>query len=152
MNNISEKFNFLYKKYYPQLIKYFSKRAPLDYAEDLTQKTFIHLWVYLPNIEAVKSEKSLIFTLAKNVLVDYMRSKKALDNALNFDELLDIQDCENFGNEIEILADIDKLSQRDKKIIELMRVGYNSKEIGKQLGLSSSTVRSHIERIRKQLK
>ncbi len=152
MTNISEKFNFLYEKYYPQLIKYFSKRAPLDYAEDLTQKTFMNLWVYLPNIEAVKSEKSLIFTLAKNVLVDYMRSKRIMDNALNIDELFDLQDNENFGNEVEILADIEKLSERDKEIIELTREGYNSKEIGKKLGLSPSTVRSHIERIRKELK
>ncbi len=149
---MGEKFNSIYIEYYPQLIKYFSKRASIDYAEDLTQKTFMNLWVYLPNIESVKSEKSLIFTLAKNVLVDFMRSKRILNNALNIDELFDLQDNENFGNEVEILADIEKLSIRDKKIIELKREGYNSKEIGKQLGLSSSTVRSHIERVRKQLK
>ncbi len=152
MTNVGEKFNFLYEKYYPQLIKYFSRRAPIDYAEDLAQKTFMNLWVYLPNIEAVKSEKSLIFTLAKNVLIDYLRAKKILDNAVNIDELLGIQDNENFSNEVEFLADLEKLSSRDKKIIELRREGYNSIEIAKKLNLSPSTVRSHIQRIRKQLK
>lgn len=152
MTDISKKFNYFYNKYYPQLVKYFSKRAPLDYAEDLTQKTFMNLWVYLPNIESVKSEKALIFTLAKNVLVDYLRAKQILDNALNIDMLFDLQENENFGNAVEILADIEQLSRRDKKIIKLMRAGYNSKEIGKKLNLSPSTVRSHIERIRKQLK
>ncbi len=152
MTNLGEKFNFLYEKYYPQLIKYFSKRVPFDYVEDLTQKTFMNLWVYLPNIEFIKSEKSLVFTLAKNVLVDYLRTKKLLDNSLNIDDLFDLQDNENFSNVVELEADIDKLSPKEKQIIQLKKDGYNSKEIGKKLNLSASTVRTYIEKIRKKLK
>jgi DNA-binding CsgD family transcriptional regulator len=39
---------------------------------------------------------------------------------------------------------IDRLSERQRQCLELVAKGYTSKEIGRQLGLSPSTIDSHV--------
>ncbi len=152
MNTLGEKFDELYEKYYDAIYKYFSKRVNLSDAEDLTQQTFLKLWIWLPKFHEIKSEKAFIFTVAKNTLVDYFRLKKAMEKNVDFESLFDIGSSEDFTKELEIKAAINKLSQKEKTIIGLKSDGYNSREIGENLKLSPSTIRTYIENIRKKLK
>ena len=75
-NDINRQFNILYDKFYPPVLSYFRKRISEDEAEDLAQITFMKLWAYLPCVTNIKNEKSLIFSIAKNVYCDRMRQKK----------------------------------------------------------------------------
>ena len=50
----------------------------IEYAEDITQETFIKVW---KNIKKYKSEyafKSWIFTIARNTTTDFLRKKKSI--------------------------------------------------------------------------
>ncbi len=101
------------------------------------------------------SPKSLVFTVAKSVLCDYLRKKLIIENAISsvsFDELLDYADGFDFTLDIESTDILNKLSKREKRIVELKAEGYNSIEIGKILDISGSTVRTYLEKIRKKLK
>lgn len=150
-NNIQE----LYEKYYSVVYKYFRKKIGENDAEDLTQQTFIKLLTWISTIDKMYSPKSLVFTVANSVLCDYLRKKQIIENAISivsFDELLNVTDNYDFTNEIEYSSYFNKLSECEKHIVELKVEGYNSTEIGKKLNLTSSTVRTYLEKIRKKLK
>ena len=151
MNNFSS----FYEEYYSVVYKYFRKRAGENDAEDLTQQTFVKLLAWIGCIDQIRSKKAFIFKVANNVLFDYFRNKQIIENAIStvsFDELLNFTDNYDFTNEIEYSSYFNKLSEREKHIVELKFEGYNSTEIGKKLNLSSSTVRTYFEKIRKKLK
>ncbi len=147
-NNIQE----LYEKYYSAVYKFFCKKTNQDDAEDLTQQTFVKLITYISCIDKIRSPKSLIFTVAKSVLSDYYRNRKIFEMAVSFDELYDYADSYDFSKEIESSYYLDRLSKRERTIVELKVDGYNSSEIGKKLGISASTVRTYMEKIRKKLR
>ena len=151
MNNFSS----FYEEYYSAVYKYFCKRVGENDAEDLTQQTFVKLLAWIGCIDQIRSKKAFIFKVANSVLCDYLRKKQVLENAISivsFDELLNFTDNYDFTNEIEYSSYFNKLSEREKRIVELKIEGYNSTEIGKKLNLSSSTVRTYLEKIRKKLK
>lgn len=151
MNNFSK----FYEEYYSVVYKYFRKIVGENDAEDLTQQTFVKLLAWIGCIDQIRSKKAFIFKVANNVLCDYFRNKQIIENAIStvsFDELLNFTDNYDFTNEIEYSSYFNKLSEREKRIIELKIEGYNSTEIGKKLNLSSTTVRTYLEKIRKKLK
>ena len=48
-------------------------------------------------------------------------------------------------------SEVDKLSEREKKVLELLAKGFLVKEIAEQMGLSYDTVRTYIRRIYEKL-
>lgn len=75
-----------------------------------------------------------------------------LELAVSFDELYDYADNYDFSKDVESSYYLDKLSSKERTIAKLKMEGYNSTEIGKKLGISASTVRTHLENIRKKLR
>lgn len=149
MNNTIQE---LYEKNYFSVYKYFCKKTNKDDAEDLTQQTFVKLITYIACIDKIRSPKSLIFTVAKSILCDYLRQKRLIENTVSFDELYDYADDYDFSKDIESSDILKKLNKREKIIVELKLDGYNSTEIGEKLGISGSTVRTYLEKIRKKLR
>ncbi len=151
MNNFSK----LYEEYYSAVYKYFRKKIGENDAEDLTQQTFVKLLAWIGCIDQIRSEKALIFKVANSVLCDYLRNKQIIENAVSavsFDELYNYTDNYDFTNEIESSSYFNKLSEREKRIVELKIEGYNSTEIGKKLGISGSTIRTYLENIKMKLR
>lgn len=148
MNNT---FQELYEKYYSDVYKYFCKKIGENDAEDLTQQTFVKLLTWIGCIDEIRYPKSFIFKVAKSVLGDYLRMKKLLEYAVSFDELYDFPDNYDFTEDFVSTDLFDKLTEKEETIVELKVQGYNSAEIGKKLGVSGSTVRTHLEKIRKKM-
>lgn len=148
-------FSNLYEEYYTAVYKYFRKKVGENDAEDLTQQTFVKLLAWIGCIEQIRSKKAFIFKIANSVLCDHFRKKQIIENAIStvsFDELYDYTDNYDFTKEIEASDCYKILSKREKRIVELKMDGYNSAEIGRKLNISASTVRTHLEKIRKKLK
>lgn len=148
---MNDLFNSLYKKYYKSINGYFSKRFDKNESEDLTQQTFIKLWAYLPTIEIIENEKSLLFAIAKTVLYDRLR-QKVVDSTFNLEDISNIPYDIDFSKEIETKSLLNTLSEEDEEIFELHLFGFKSREIGAELGIRASTVRSRLARIKKELK
>lgn len=49
-----------------------------DYAEDITQDTFVRVWKNLKKFDQQKSFKTWIFSIAKNASIDFLKKKKTL--------------------------------------------------------------------------
>lgn len=149
--DIFEKFNELYEKFYSPVRAYFSRRVSAEEAEDLTQLTFMKLWGCLPGINAVRNERALIFSIAKNVCCDFLRRRKidsyCEENMQNYEQV----NPEDFTAEVELKMVIHSLPQKDRELIELKRLGWSSREIAKVQGISASAVRSRFQRLRMQL-
>ncbi len=150
MNNIADEFDRIYKNHYSSVFKYFVTRANINDAEDLSQQTFMRLWGWLPCIESIKSEKAVIFKIAKYVLIDYIRLKSTTEITVDEKSINSLSD--DFFNDIELAENINNLTERCKQIVFLKNAGYNSREIGSLLGISGSTVRTYLERIKKAIK
>lgn len=50
----------------------------IEYAEDITQDTFIKVWKNLKKYDSKYSFKSWIFTIARNTTTDFLRKKKSI--------------------------------------------------------------------------
>ncbi len=150
MNNIADEFDRIYKEYYSAVFKYFAARANANDAEDLAQQTFMRLWGWLPCIDSIKSKKAVIFKIAKFVLIDYIRLKSTTEISVNEKAISTATD--DFTRYIELSDDINNMTERCKQIIYLKSAGYNSREIGSLLGISGSTIRTYLERIKKAIK
>lgn len=149
-NDINKQFNIIYEKYHPAVYFYFRKRISDDEAEDLTQITFMKLWAYLPCTANIKNEKSLIFSIAKNVYCDRMRQKK-LQTISENEQFFEATNHKDFTKDIEMQMIINSLPKQDKEMIELKKLGFSSREIGKIQGVSASAVRTRMQGIRKRL-
>lgn len=147
---------------YYQPIFYFIRQQvsnPID-AEDLTQDVF---YKFIRSMEktVVTNTKSCLYTIAKNIVIDYYRSKKAPLEALEKDVLIDdvhlddlsLSNEEHLKLKTYLLAIIDELPVKYQQIIKLSELeGVSQKDIAEELGLNYATVRSRIQRGRQKLK
>lgn len=153
-NNSAKLFNELYFEYYKPVVSYFSKRFDKNEAEDLAQTVFLKLWAYIRVVPEIKRKKSLVFKIAKNVLVDRLRQKKFF---ASLDTLDTLEISETVGVFDDFTAAVTRdllknLSDRDREIVTLKTDGWSSREIASVQKTSSSAVRTRLIEIRKALK
>lgn len=48
-------------------------------------------------------------------------------------------------------AAIDKLSDQERKVLDLLAQGFTQQEVAKQFGLSPNTITTHVSRAKKKL-
>ena len=72
-------FDELYKEYYVRLFRYlYSRVGNKDDVPDLVQTIFLKALGHVEDWEAVGSPKAYLFTIGRNVLIDYYRKKKEI--------------------------------------------------------------------------
>lgn len=146
-------FNDMYEKYYKKVLSYFKKDFDTDEAEDLTQQTFLQLWSWAPNLQFTKNKKALIFRIAKNVRCDRYRQKAMMLDAISLAEDFEICDNNTFTDAVDFkLSMRSVITYQDKQLLMLTGQGYKSNEIGKVLGISSSAVRTRLQKLRGKIK
>lgn len=131
---------------------FFAKRVPYSDVDDLTQQTFLKLWAYMSGSHCIRSYKSLIFTIAKSVLIDFYRKKGSYISLEESAENLSALYSFDFEDAVIMRSLLATLTPEEKIIIDLKAQGFSSGEIGKRLDISASAVRSRLQRIRKKLK
>lgn len=131
-----------------------------EVAKELLQDLFLKIWEKRATIDPEKSFKSFLFTIAKNIVYDYLR-KVALDKKLT-QELI-ANTIESYSHTEELLSfkeknaclsqAIDRLSPQSKQVYQLCKIeGLSHKEISERLGISISTVNNHIVKSSKAVK
>lgn len=146
-------FDLIYEKYSGKLysfgFKYFRSNAD---AEELVQLVFLKLWENHKNLNKVLSFKSYLFTIAYNSICNLFRKRnyqqKYIDdtvykNSHSFSEIEDSIDYQSVLDQVQLI--IAKLPERQKTIFLKSRLeGKSTKEIAKEVGLSSGTVDNYI--------
>lgn len=146
-------FEVLFYKYKNKLKGFVAKLAPPQVdPEEIVQKVFIKIWLQKEKLDPEKSFSSFLYTIAKNELIDQLRSSINKKTYLMGDELLadlNISDPAgvSFQEEMEqtVTMLIGKLPERRRQIFELSRYqGFSYKQIASELGISENTVDTQI--------
>lgn len=145
---------------YENFIKKKSRFYGRDYAEadELSQKTFIVLWRNhhkLLNMNE-QSIKAFLSAAIKNALIDLRRKEKKLTSydVMENQMMHKSEDWENgIVNNIHIMTVMHKLSSEEQDIVfKTYFMRMTSVEIGNQLSMTPSTIRSKLMRANRKLK
>ncbi|MBE8721238.1 RNA polymerase sigma factor [Sphingobacterium pedocola] len=146
-------FNEIYMMYAKTLYqRIFSIVKDSSVTEELLQDLFLKIWQKRDVINPELSFKSFLYTIANNLVYDYMR-KVACDKRLvaslminSVDYYLHTEEAYNVKETNFILTEaINKLSPQQKQVFTLCKIeGKSYKEASQILGITTDTVNSHV--------
>ncbi len=138
---------------YAQDIKRFilSKTKDESIADDILQETFIKVHTKLQTLKDDDKLKSWLFSVARYTLMDYFKTKK-IKVELNDFEVADTSETHQHTEKDCLRGILVNLPKKYREPIFLSDImGLKQKEVAKRLNLSLSTVKSQIQRGRKQI-
>ncbi|SBW07490.1 RNA polymerase sigma factor [uncultured Dysgonomonas sp.] len=151
-------FDLIFHKYHKTIyafILYNCKSG--DDAQDMTQEVFIRLWQNRKNSN-IDSLKGYLFTIAKNIFIDWTRqsvNKQIFESVLELKNLSveneDNTDIEDLFSKIE-----DAVHNMPEKRLEVYKLrwvdGFSRKEIASKMGITITTVDIHLRKSVQYLK
>lgn len=149
----------IYDTYADDLFRFcFLKVSSRELAEDLTQEVFTRFWQALREGTIMRSERALLYTIARNLVIDWYRKKKesSLD-ALTEDGIEFAGDtASDITREAEIgeaLRAVDTLDVPSREVLILRFVdGLTPKEIATLTGESANAVSVRLNRAIKKVR
>jgi RNA polymerase sigma-70 factor (ECF subfamily) len=133
-------------------------------AEDITQETFLRLYVYWSNGRAIADDRlrSWIFRVAHNLAIDRERNSKFVQELDSEPHLSAIQQLPDSGrNPEETLLDEERfksvqnglalLSRQERHCLHLRAEGFRYREIAEILGITRSSVAEFLRRAIRKL-
>lgn len=131
----------------------FVKKLTQDEADikDIVQDCYVSLWQHMPQIDLEQDVLPLLFTYARNRVIDYLRKKATRQQLLQewqpahadetpTEQLLDYKERLE-----QLQVSINQLPSHRKKIFTLVKQdGFSHKEVAEQLGISTATVKKQI--------
>ena len=144
-------FNSLFHDYSGRLYRFaYGYLKSEEEAEELVQEVFTIIWEKRKKLKKHLSFRSLLFTIAFNIIRKHFRTRSYLDKYLKsgISSEPDTQSLNNITyNSLHkfIFELVDLLPDRRKEIFVKSRVhGYSIKEISEELGLSHKTVENQL--------
>lgn len=136
----------IYENYYQKVLRYLVSKVNDTYlAEDLCSDIFLKIYEKYDSFNSEKASLSTwIYTVARNYLTDYYRSRRVFEEVpedIEAEGSIEDDICnEETLNE---LADaLEKLDERARKLIILRYYsGHTLKDIGQELGISYAYVK-----------
>ncbi|WP_345005026.1 RNA polymerase sigma-70 factor, partial [Snuella lapsa] len=122
-----------------------------EYAEEIVQDVFLKVWLNRDNLDPDLSFKSYIFTITRNLTINFLH-KVANDKNMREHVFYDDSVCspveakldEAYYEKIKQQA-INRLSPKRKRIFELSRnKGMSYDQISEELGISKNTVKNQM--------
>lgn len=158
-----EAFDILYNVYADSLYGFaLLHTKSVVQAEDIVQETFLKLWNMRYSLSEEGSFKSMLFTIAKNHVIDVFRQQI---NRADFEDYMSFCEDENLSDTtsidkiyyddfVEKLAiSKQKLTPAQRNIFEWSREeGLSNAEIACKAGLSEQTVKNHLSSALKVLR
>lgn len=147
----------LYRNYHGKIYTYIhSKVNDSSLAEDLCSDVFLKVYEKIDSFDEKKASFSTwIYTIARNTLTDYYRTRKILaEIPESYEDSSCVEDDICNSEMLETLADaLEKLDERSRDIVILhYYAGVTLKEIAKRLGISYAYVKSLHSRALDKLK
>ncbi|MBU0648652.1 sigma-70 family RNA polymerase sigma factor [Patescibacteria group bacterium] len=120
----AQAFAEIYDYYIEKIHRFiFFKVASEQEAEDLSSEVFLKAWNYLSSDKGVKSMGALLYTIARNSVIDHWRGKKIeldLEQAFLKDELLEpaaISELEQDADMTRVYKALAKLKDEYREVI-----------------------------------
>lgn len=134
------------------------KVSTREIAEDLAQEVFTRFWQALREGTVMRSDRALLYTIARNLVIDWYRKKKetSLDTILEQGVEFGGSDHEEVTRDAEIaealraVQELDETS-RDALVLRFVQ-GLSPKEIASITGESANAVSVRINRALKKVR
>ncbi|MFA6354978.1 MAG: RNA polymerase sigma factor [Candidatus Paceibacterota bacterium] len=127
-----------------------------DQALDITQETFMRLWNNMLNEKEILNPRAFLFTITRNLIIDWYRKKKSISLDKIIDEsgekfdLIDSNAINNLELESEGKYALDKISELGETYQTPIYLRFvedlSPEEIGKILNISANAVSVRINR------
>lgn len=123
-------------------------------AEDLTQTTFMRLWIYKASLSDDYTLSEQIFRIAKTSLIDALRkSKKEKERVKDYQYNEISVPTLSFELVNQLQKGVHAMPPVQRKVFRLSRVeGLSHKEIAAELSISTKSVEKHITKALKELR
>lgn len=140
----------------------FFRTSNREVALDLTQDSFMRFWDALIENREIKNDRAFLFTISRNLIIDYYRKKKAtsLDSILEEVEDGSLIIADSNTEDINISAEarfvlekIEELDPSDRQVVYLRFIeGMKPKEISEILNVSPNVISVRIVRALERLR
>ncbi len=141
-------FGQIYDLYFEKIYRFIFYRVNhKEAAEDLVAETFIRVWDKLPEIQGPSSFTPWLYQIARNLVIDYYRSRKTTVDLLELENVLvyedSILDKTDFSFQQKLFLDaLQKLPSVQQQVIKLKFLDeLTNEEIAKILNKSEGAVR-----------
>ena len=146
-------FTLIYNRYAKSLFSYslqYTKRV--EDAEEIVQDVFVRLWRQRERVRQEDTLRSLLFIMAKNMLINAYRlrvNQPSYEDYLNYVDKLTTDDTRNRVDYSDFLKSFHKVlrtpAPTQRKAIMLSRIQQLSiKEIAEHLSLSEQTIKNQL--------
>lgn len=159
---LKKKFEAIYLSESDAVFRYcFFRTSNKEIALDLVQETFMRFWDTISKNKEVKNDRAFLYTISRNLIIDYYRKKKSvsLDNILedSADSTMVISDStEDVVVSAEgrfFLDKINELEDLDRQLIYFRFVDdFRPKEIAEILDASPNVISVRLNRAVQRLR
>lgn len=155
---IEKQFVSLYDQYADAIFRFcFFKTGDREVAKDLTQDVFIKVFNHLTKGEMITNEKAFVYTIAKNVVIDFWRKKTSVrESELPEGFMQSVPSnlrTDLLAEYTSFLSLLDKLQPEDREVILLRYIDdLSGKEMAEILGERENTVLVRISRATAKLR
>ncbi len=146
-----EAFNEVFRAYYGKVVNFVNSLVKShNVAEDLSQEVFVNLWNSRHALDEVRSLNAYIYTIARNITIDYLRKKRPVcDQIEQNTDFLDgeMTDERYFAMEKELMIRlaVATFPERRRRIFSMSRFeGMSNADIAEALGITKKTVENQI--------
>lgn len=154
-NGNADSFGELYELYAKDMYRFaYYYLSSEQYAQDAVSECVIIAYEKISSLKRNDSFKSWLFKILHNCCNKLLREKIVNMGNLEYSSLIELRANERDESEIISLKNaLSRLSDEEREIVILYYcAGYSSKEIGKIMKLSDSTVRSKVMRANEKLR
>ena len=141
-------YNQLFRCYYQPLCQYvYTLLADKDDAEDVVQELFLKLWKDRGKIVITESTPSYLYRMAKNMSLNFKRSKINMESLNENPDLVSLTYEENSLEtdefRIALIDCMNRLPKRSKEVLMASRVqGLKQQEIADTFSISVKTIKN----------
>jgi len=154
-------FNSLYNVYGRELFMHIQNMTKdAEAAEELLQDVFMKVWDNRTTIDADRSFRAWLYTVARNAVYNYYRQvakdQKIQEQLyLHFESLYHLETDDDIRDKQEALLAkaLDSLTERRRTVFTLCKIeGKSYEEVASQLGISVSTVSNMMVKSNQQIR
>ena len=154
-------FSQIYDDFVDKIYRFvFFKVESESVAQDITSETFTRLWKQVYLNKEIKNPSAFLYHAAKNLLVDYYRSKDKRPAELGESAVLVKDEKQNIEQQAILASDMEQvqkalgqLSDEHRQAVSLYYIDQQPiSDVAKSLGKSTSTARVTISRGMKHLR
>ncbi len=156
--DIKDQFLTVYDRYGDDIFRFcVLKVSPREVAQDITQDVFMRFWQQLRQGTAIGNDRALLYTIARNLIIDWYRKRKEQSLDMLTEEGFEFSSgdhatIEQHAQVREVLAVVQDLDEPSREALTLRFVeGFSPKEIAALSGESANAVSVRINRALKKV-